>query len=125
MQVVANLEAVDHDVDRVLFLFIQLRQFVQFAEPAVDPGPDKALGAQFFEDRQVFAFSLADHRGQQHQLAAFGLGQDQVDHLADGLGFQWNVVIRAARNTGAGVKQAQIVVDFGDGADGGTRVVRG
>jgi hypothetical protein len=29
------------------------------------------------------------------------------------------------RRAGAGVQQAQVVVDFGDGADGGARVVAG
>ncbi len=31
LQIGADLEAVDHDIDRVLLLFIQLRQFVQLA----------------------------------------------------------------------------------------------
>ncbi|MOA05679.1 hypothetical protein D3C78_1252890 [compost metagenome] len=125
MQVFANLETVDHHFDGVLFLLVQLRQFIEFEQLAVDPRTDKALGAQFFEDRQVFTLALANHRRQQHQLAAFGLGQHQVDHLADGLRLQRNVVVRAARGADAGVEQAQVVVDLGDGADRGARVVRG
>jgi hypothetical protein len=34
-------------------------------------------------------------------------------------------VFRAVRRAGAGVEQAQVVVDFGDGADGRARVVAG
>ncbi|MNM75939.1 hypothetical protein D3C81_877420 [compost metagenome] len=109
----------------MLFLLVQLRQFIEFEQLAVDPRTDKALGAQFFEDRQVFTLALANHRRQQHQLAAFWLGQHQVDHLADGLCFQRDVMVRAARGADAGVKQTQVVVDFSDGADGRTRVVRG
>ncbi|MNS47499.1 hypothetical protein D3C72_800330 [compost metagenome] len=125
LQIGANLEAVDDHIDRVLFLFIQFWQFIEFADAAVDPGANETLGAQLFENRKVFTFTLANHRRQQHQFAAFRLRQHQVDHLADGLRLQWNIVIRAARNADACIQQAQVVVDFGDGADGRTRVVRG
>ena len=103
LQVLAHLEAVHHHIDGVLLLLVQLGQFVQLVELAVDPGADEALGAQLFEHRQMLALALADHRGQQHQLAALGQGQHLVDHLADGLRFQRHVVVRAARDADAGV----------------------
>ena len=106
LQIGADLEAVDDHIDRMLLLFIQLRQLVELADPPVDPGADETLRTQFFEDRQVFALALADHRRQQHEFAAFRLRQHQIDHLADGLRFQWNVVIRATRRTDAGIEQA-------------------
>ncbi|MNC69841.1 hypothetical protein D3C75_1205820 [compost metagenome] len=92
---------------------------------AVDPRTDEALGAQFLEHRQVLTLALADHRGEQHQLAALRQGQHLVDHLADRLRLQRHVVVRAARGADAGVEQAQVVVDLGDGADRRARVVRG
>ena len=58
-------------------------------------------------------------------LRAFGQRHDLVNHLADGLRFECRVVIGAARNTGAGKQQAQVVVDLGDRADRRARVVRG
>ena len=125
MQIGTHFKAVDHDINGVLFLLVELGQLVQFAELAVDPGPDKALGAQFFKHRKMLALALANYRRQQHQFAALRLRQHQVDHLAHGLGFQRNVVIRAARDTYAGIQQTQVIVDFGDGANRGTRVVRG
>ena len=109
----------------MFLLLVEFRQFVQLVNLAIDPHADETLGAQLIKDCQVFAFAFADHRGQQHQLAAFGQGQHLVDHLADGLRFQWQIMVRAAWNTGAGVEQAQVVVDLGDGAHGGARVVRG
>ena len=48
-----------------------------------------------------------------------------VDHLADRLRREIDAVVRAARDAGARVQQAQVVVDLGDGADGRARVVRG
>ncbi|MDT4798782.1 hypothetical protein FQZ97_314200 [compost metagenome] len=125
LQVAAHLEAVDHHVDGVLLLLIQLGQFIQLVQFAVHAGAHEALGAQFLEHGQVFALALAHHWGQQHQFAAFGQGQYLVDHLADGLGFQRHIVVRAARRADAGIEQAQVVVDLGDGADRGAGVVGG
>jgi hypothetical protein len=53
----------------VLLLLIQLGQFIQLVELAVDPGADEAMGAQLIDYSQVFALALEDHRRQQHQLA--------------------------------------------------------
>ncbi|MNO54255.1 hypothetical protein D3C76_447210 [compost metagenome] len=125
LQVGADLEAVHHHVDGMLLLLVELGQLVQFVELAVDPCADEALGAQLVEHRQVLALALADDRCEQHQLAALGQRQHLVDHLADGLRLQRDVVVRAARDADAGVEQAQVVVDLGDGADRRTRVVRG
>ncbi|MNT07354.1 hypothetical protein D3C72_1420540 [compost metagenome] len=125
LQVGANLEAVDHDIDGMFFLLVELGSFVQLIELSIDSGADKTLRAQLFENRQVLAFALADDRRQQHQLAALRFGEDQVDHLADGLRFKRDVVIRATGNTHTCIKQAQVVVDFGDSADRRARVVRG
>ncbi|MNP25110.1 hypothetical protein D3C76_1179030 [compost metagenome] len=50
LQVCTHLEAVDHDINGVFFLFIELRCFVQLIQLAVDPGTDETLCAQFLED---------------------------------------------------------------------------
>jgi hypothetical protein len=51
--------------------------------------------------------------------------QHRVHHLGHGLGRQLDAVVGAAGRAGAGEQQAQVVVDFGDRADGGARVVAG
>ncbi len=123
LQVAANLEAIHHDIDGVLLLFVQLGQFVQLVEAAVDAGANEALGPQLVEHGQVLALSLANDGCQQHQLAPFWQRQDLVDHLTDGLRFQRRVMVRAAWCADPRVEQAQVIVDLGDGADGGARVV--
>src|SRR5450830_434154 len=123
LQVGAHFETVDHDINRVLLLLVELRRFVQLIQLAVDPRPHETLRPQFFKHRKVFTLALANYRRQQHQLGAFRLGQHQVDHLADGLGFQRNVVVRAAWDTYARIEQAQVVIDLGDGAHGGARIM--
>ena len=100
-------------------------RFVEVMHAAVDAGPNKALCPQLVQQGQVLALALAHNRCQQHQLAAFGHGQYLVDHLADGLGCQWQIVVRAARLADAGKQQTQIIVYLGDGAHGGAWVVRG
>ncbi|KAF1065941.1 MAG: hypothetical protein GAK45_02063 [Pseudomonas citronellolis] len=125
LEVGTHLETVHHHIDGVFLLLVELGQFVQLVELAVDPSADEALRAHLFEHRQVLALAFANHRGQQHQPSALRQRQHLVDHLADGLCLQRNVVIRATRNTHAGVQQAQVIVDLGDGAHGRTRVVRG
>ncbi len=73
----------------------------------------------------MLALALADNRRQQHELAAFGQRQYLIDHLADGLCFQRRVMVRAAGRADPRIEQTQVVVDLGDGAHGGARVVRG
>jgi len=85
----------------------------------------KPCGAEFRKQLVVLALAVRHHRRQQHQAAAFRQGQHLVDHLADGLGLQRGAVLRAARGADAGEQQAQVVVDLGNGADGGARVVGG
>ena len=48
-----------------------------------------------------------------------------IDHLRYGLAAQGQIVLGAIRRAYAGEQQAQIIVDFGNGANGRTRVVAG
>ncbi len=61
---------------------------------------------------------------QQHQPRAFGQLEHVIDHLADRLRLERDVVIGAAWRAGAREQQAQVVVDFGYRADRRARVVR-
>ncbi len=107
----------------MLLLLIQLRQLIQLAQLAVDSRPDKALRAQLFENRKMLTLALADNRRKQHQFAALRLTQHQVDHLADRLGFQRNIVVGAARLADARIQKTQVVVNFGNRTHGRARVM--
>ena len=109
----------------MLLVLVQLRGVVHIVDAAVHPHADKALGTQLIEQMQVLAFLLANHRRQQHQLAAFLHGQHLIHHLTDGLRGQRRFVLRAARLTHAGEQQSQVIVDLGDGAHRGARVMAG
>ncbi|MNV51125.1 hypothetical protein D3C71_1431640 [compost metagenome] len=103
----------------------QWRHRIDFVQRAVHPHAHEALRAQLVEHLGVLALALADDRGQQHVALLRVQGEHVVDHLADRLRFQRVAVVGAARAAHAGVQQAQVVVDLGDRAHGGARVVRG
>ena len=124
-QVIAHLEAIHHHLDGVFLVQLQRGRVRQVAHLTVDAGTDVTLGRQVFQQLGVLPLAIAHHRGQQHQLAPLRLGQHLIHHLADSLGGEWNGVGRAARLTDPGKQQTQVVVDFGDGADGRARVVGG
>ncbi len=123
--VVAHLQAVDDDIDVVLLRLGQLRHGVDLINGAIDPHPRKTLGAQFGEQVELLALAVGHHRREDHQLGFGRQGQHVIDHLRHRLRLQRLVVLRAIRRAGAGEKQAQVIVDFGDGADRRPRVVRG
>ena len=122
---VAHLEAVDHHVDVVLFGFLQRGQGVGFDHLAVDPKAHKALRLHLRKQVNVFAFFLSRHGCQHHQTGLVGHGQHGVHHLRHALRGQGQVVFGAVRGASAGEEQTQVIVDLGDRAHGGARVVAG
>ena len=100
-------------------------QGVQLVNVAVDACADETLLLHILQQLGVLALAPLHQRRYQHPFAALRERHDVVHHLADGLRVQLDAVVGAARDANAGEEQAQVVVDFGDGADGGTRVMRG
>ena len=84
-----------------------------------------AAGLHVGEQIGELALAIAHDRGQHHQPGALRQRQHRVDHLADALRGQRQVVVGAVGRPGARVQQPQVVVDLGDGADRRARVVAG
>ncbi len=130
-----DLDAVDDDVDRMPLVLVQARQFAVQLDDAgaagalrlgADSHPHEALGAQVLEQVQVLALAARTHRCQDHQARALRHGQRGVDHLRDALGFERLLrVVGAVGRAGPREKQPQVVVDFGDRAHRGARIVAG
>ena len=118
-------DPVDDDVDVVLLRLLQLRHVGRLDRLAVDPEAHVALRLHVGEQVGELALPVAHHRREDHEAGVGGQGERRVDHLADALRLQRQIVVGAVRRAGAGVEQAQVVVDLGDGADGRSRVVRG
>jgi hypothetical protein len=121
----ANFQPVDHDFDGVLPVLVELGHGIDLVHLAVDPYPHEALSSQFGEEFEILALAPYHQRGEDHELGVFRQRQHGVDHLRHGLRGQGDVVFRTLRITHPRVQQAQVVVDFGDGADGRARVVAG
>ena len=118
-------EPVDHHLDGVLLLLLELRRLGQRVHHAVDPGPREALGLQLGEEVDILALAAADHRGEHLEPGALRHREHPVDDLLRGLLADQLAADRAVRLADPGEEQPQVVVDLGDRADGRARVARG
>ncbi len=118
-------QPVDDHLDRVLLLLLELRRLGQRVDHAVDADAGEALGLQRAEQVDVLALAGADDRGEHLEAGALLHRQHLVDDLLRRLPGDRLAAVRAVRLTGAGVEQAEVVVDLGDRADGRPRVAVG
>ncbi len=118
-------EAVDDDLDRVLELLVERRRLVERVRLAVHPRPAEALLLELAEQLDVLALATPDDGREHLEPAALLQREDPVDDLLRRLPLDRRSARGAVRPTGAGVEQAEVVVDLGDGADGRARVLRG
>ena len=119
-----DLESIHHHVDPVLSFLVERGDVVNVIYGAIHPQPNEPLAAHGLDDLEVFSLAVTNHRGQDHQAAAFRHGQNLVYHLADGLRFKGLTVVGTARLPRPGKQQAQVVIDLGDGADRRAGVAR-
>ena len=118
-------EAVDHDVDGVLDLLLELGRLGQRHDLAVDPGPREALALELGEQVDVLALAGPHDRCEHLEPGLLGQLEQPVDDLLRALPGDRLAADRAVRSPGAREQQAEVVVDLGDGADGRARVAVG
>ena len=118
-------EPVDDHLDVVLLLLLQLRRIGERMHHAVDADPAVALRVQLVEQVDELALAGAHHRREHLEAQALVHREHLVDDLLRGLPGDPLAAHRAVRGAGAGVQQAQVVVDLGDGADRRPRVAVG
>ena len=118
-------QTVDHDLDVVLALLVQVDVLVQRADGPVHPGPGEPPLARVGQHLLVLALALLDERRQQGQPGAFRqpgqLLRDLLRALLSHPAAADGAVLLAHRCK----EHAQVVVDLGDGAHRRTRVVGG
>ena len=107
----------------VLALF-EAHALGEFDHLAVDAGAEALLveGFEFFAE---LAFAAADDGGVDGDALAGGEGGDAFDDLLGGLAGDGAAAVGAVGLAYAGVEEAEVVVDFGDGADGGAGAAAG
>ena len=94
------------------------------ADFAIDAGT-KALLIKLIE--QIFKFTLAASDDGSHDGDALAIAelQDALDDLLRGLAGDGPAAVGAVRGADGGIEQAEVVVDLGDGADGGAGAAAG
>ena len=110
-------QAINHDLDVVLLLLLQLGRIGQRMHHAVDADPAVALRVELLEQVGEFALAGTHHRGEYLEPGAFGHHQHLVDDLLRGLAGDPLTADRAVRRAGPRVQQPQVVVHLGDGPD--------
>ena len=108
----------------MLLVFFQIRRIVEFTNQAIDPGPDKATATQFTKHMQVLALASTYNRRQHHNARVRRQRHHLVHHLAHGLRFKLDVVVRAMGFAHPRKHQPQIIIDLRNGAHGGSRIMR-
>ena len=85
MQSWTNHQAIDHHLDVMFFLFLQLGGFFNQIDVAIDLHPLKTAFLQLRQLFLVLTLAPADDRRQQVKPGAFFHRHHPIDHLADGL----------------------------------------
>ena len=120
---VADDVAVDHDLDRVALVLVELGRVGDVEHLAVDPDADEALAPGAVEDPVALGLAVLDERPEDEQARPLGQGEDLVDDLLDRLALD-RVAVGAMRDADPREQQPEVVVDLGDGPDRRARVAR-
>ena len=120
-------EAVDHDLDPVLFVATELQVCAtgQLVRNAVDAHPRVALARHLVEEGLVLPLAAAHERGQDGKARAIGQVEHAVDDLLRALPADRLAAVRAVRLADAGIEEPQVVVDLGDGSHRRAGIARG
>ena len=118
-------QTVHHDLDSVLLILVQLDLLGQIVDAPVHADADVALLLGIGQDLFVHTLLTAHHRGEHHEATTLGQGLDLVDDLIHGLLLDLLAAHGAVRCAYAGVEQAEVIVDLGDGTHRGAGVLGG
>ena len=121
-------QAVHDHFDGVVLPLVQARRAVQRVELAINSHPDETVLREFLEFLPVRPLSPAHHRREDHDAVvalAILTAENRLDDLLGGLTGDGLAAAGTMRDADGAINQAEIVVDFGDGADGRARRARG
>ena len=120
-------QAINDDFNGVILALVDHRQIIERKKFTVDAHADVTILRKLFQFFAVGAFSSADDGRKDHdavfRLAEFSV-QDGLNNLLTGLPGDGLTAVGAMRGADGGVNHAEVVVNFGDGADGGPRRTR-
>ena len=117
-------DAVDDGFNRVLLVPFELNGVGEVTHFAVDAGA-KALLVQVVQQVFELAFAAANDRRVNNDAFSRCKRKDALHDLLGGLPRNRFAAIRTVGHTDRRVEQAQVVIDFCNGADGGSRAAAG
>jgi len=121
----ADDQAIHNCFDGVILVAIQLRRALDLVHLTVHACAHEASLADVLENALVLALAIHDQGRKEQEAAALRVFQQRVDNLLDGLRADLPAAVRAVRDADARIEEPQVVVDFGNSADGGARVAAG
>ena len=116
-------QAVNNGFDRVFLVSVDVDLFVEIEHQPIHSHPRETALADLIKQGLVGAFTLPYHRRQHEQPGTDRQVHDRFDDLLRGLFLYRTPANRAMRHSDPREKQAEVVVNLGDRADCGTRVV--
>jgi len=121
----ARDQPVDHHVDRVLHLLVELQVAVELHDLAVHAGAEKALLQQVGEQVAELPLLPLDNRGENREPRSLRELQHLLKNLLARLRRDRPATLVARRMTDPREQHPQVIVDLGDRADGAARVLSG
>ena len=121
----ADDQPIDDDLDVVVAAAVERDVFFERAQLAVDARLGEAARAQRLQLLLELALAAADDRRHHVDARVLRIGHHQVDDALERLRGDLAAAVRAVRHADVGEQQAEVVVDFGDRADGRSRVRAG
>jgi hypothetical protein len=118
-------QTVEHDLDVVFLLLVEVDVLLERVHLGIHPYPREAGAARFLEKCLVLPFPIAHQRRQYRKAGPFRKPGELVDDLLRGLSRHRPATAMTGEPPDSGEEDTEVVVDLGDGADGGARVVRG
>ena len=118
LRAVPDHQAVDHYVDRVPLLLVQVDRLGKVAHLSVDADAHVPCPPGVLEDLPVLALAPPDHRRHDLDPAALGHRKHCVHYLLDRLHLDPPAALVAVGSARPGEEEAQVVVHLGHGAHG-------
>ena len=109
----------DEDIDRVFAVAGEFGKFVRLDQLPVDQQRVEVVPHGPFGDFLVVTLPGFDQRGEDLDWSGLRGGADLIGHLGEGGGGHGDLAGGAVLGAELGVEEAEEVVDFGDGGDGG------
>ena len=115
-------QAVDNQFHGVAEVLVQLNILGEIVQDAVDAGADIAVLSGIGEDFLLTTLFSADNGGENHESFALGERHDFINDDIHGGLTDFPAAHGAMGHAQSGIQKAEVVIDFGDGAHGGSGV---